>query len=110
MQSLPLSRGTDITSKRPGINHNGVEAALQVTSVSCGDSHTLFLCMDGAVLGCGEASEGQLPCSKHEFSPVQSALDCGSGGAGLLDALPPRLVCAVPRHLRLPFLNARASV
>ena len=40
----------------------------QVTSVACGASHTLFLCHDGSVYGCGDATDGQLPCSKHELT------------------------------------------
>ena len=32
----------------------------QVVRVSCGSDHTLFLTADGAVLGCGMGSAGQL--------------------------------------------------
>lgn len=81
---------------------------VQVSSAACGALHTLFLCTDGSVFGCGEASAGQLPCSKHELAAVPSPNRSDAESPEGLLAL--RMVSPVARHLRLPFLNARPPV
>ncbi len=108
--------------------------ASQVTSVACGAAHTLFLCQDGSVHGCGDATDGQLPCSKHELTspPGRRDDDAACSYAEVVAASAPGrspfapgpyrppmypasrqvgvatpLVAPVPRRLRLTTLNPR---
>ena len=105
-----------------------------MTSVACGAAHTLFLCQDGSVYGCGDATDGQLPCSKHELTspPGRRNDDAACSYAEVVAASAPGrspfapgpyrppmypasravgvatpLVAPVPRRLRLTTLNPR---
>ena len=105
-----------------------------MTSVACGAAHTLFLCQDGSVHGCGDATDGQLPCSKHELTspPGRRDDDAACSYAEVVAASAPGrspfapgpyrppmypasrqvgvatpLVAPVPRRLRLTTLNPR---
>lgn len=68
-----------------------------VCQVACGAAHTLFVCRDGEVYGCGSSAHGQLPLAEADPDTSRPAPE----GAGLL--------LATPTRLRLRFLDPGAS-
>ena len=46
---------------------------MRVQMVACGSTHTLFLCSDDVIFGCGYDADSQLGCSKRLDSPVRLA-------------------------------------
>ncbi|KAL4443784.1 hypothetical protein ABPG75_011521 [Micractinium tetrahymenae] len=68
-----------------------------VCQVACGAAHTLFVCRDGEVYGCGSSAHGQLPVAEADPDTSRPAPE----GAGLL--------LATPTRLRLRFLERGAG-
>lgn len=64
-----------------------------VCQVACGAAHTLFVCRDGEVYGCGSSAHGQLPAAEADPDTSRPAPQ----GGGLL--------LATPTRLRLRFLD-----
>lgn len=58
-----------------------------VCQVACGARHTLFVCHDGEVYGCGATAHGQLPAAAADPDTSRPTPD----GSGLLIATPARL-------------------
>ncbi|KAK9909040.1 hypothetical protein WJX75_006403 [Coccomyxa subellipsoidea] len=85
-----------------------------VTQVACGRQHTLFLCRDGTVYGCGSTEHGQLPYLKFAGGQEGSASDDESADMSAevgadMDAPQPRNEITIPTQLRMPFLQARGG-
>ena len=65
-----------------------------VVQVACGARHTLFVCHDGEVYGCGSSQHGQLPAGCSADPDTCRPAPDGSG-----------LLIATPTRLRLRFLE-----
>lgn len=63
-----------------------------VCQVACGAQHTLFVCHDGEVYGCGSSAHGQLPAADADPDTSRPAPEGG-------------LLIATPARLRLRFLE-----
>ena len=66
-----------------------------VCQVACGARHTLFVCHDGEVYGCGSSQHGQLPAGSGADPDTCRPAPDGSG-----------LLIATPTRLRLRFLES----
>ena len=77
-----------------------------VIQVAAGSEHTLFVCRDGTVYGCGSNAHGQLPVAELDPATSLSVEDAETGKSSVL--------IAAPTLLRLGFLEgtqgARAPV
>lgn len=68
-----------------------------VCQVACGAEHTMFLCKDGSVYGCGSAAYGQLPLAEaYNEPPLLPGMEAMSSAAHDVP---------VPAPLRLSFLD-----
>ena len=70
-------------------------AGAGVCQVACGEEHTLFVCRDGEVYGCGSSAHGQLPAATPDPDTSRAA---AAGG----------MLLATPTRLRLSFLERGA--
>ncbi|KAK9819719.1 hypothetical protein WJX72_001643 [[Myrmecia] bisecta] len=77
-----------------------------VTSVACGTEHTLFLCKDGHVYGCGSTAYGQLPYLKYACGPgVSEASESEDSPRTEGAKARERNEITTPTRLKLPFLQ-----
>jgi ubiquitin-protein ligase E3 A len=85
-------RGTSLPSEVVDLAGRGV------VQVACGARHTLFVCHDGEVYGCGSSQHGQLPAGCSTDPDTCRPAPDGSG-----------LLIATPTRLRLRFLEGGAG-
>lgn len=85
-------RGTSLPSEVVDLAGRGV------VQVACGARHTLFVCHDGEVYGCGSSQHGQLPAGCSADPDTCRPAPDGSG-----------LLIATPTRLRLRFLEGGAG-
>ncbi|KAK9818463.1 hypothetical protein WJX74_005654 [Apatococcus lobatus] len=84
---------------------------MHVVQAACGTQHTLFLCGDGSVYGCGSTKHGQLPSLR--FGNGQPGVEIDDDGMGSprsddsqgVEQQQPRNEMTVPTKLRLPFMQ-----